>query len=257
MNDNITMDDIDNLFLNGDIIINKMNSIQNDEIANDTTNDMTNDMTNDVIINDTIKLDNENKITFSNDIDALTLEYFSNYGLYNKCLNKLDTEKFKISDKKFYKKRIINATKNMVKGEFENDGLREIFNKYVFSLITHFKKMDTHEIIQKKYQDVSNCDGSYNIDISNNSELDDVTNENEIDISCNSITNLASMLNPNELLYKKNESKILTMDNFVNKKTKQNIKQPIPLKKNINLREPEFKTKGIQKKQKKENIDNV
>ena len=42
------------------------------------------------------------------------------------------------------------------------------------------------------------------------------------------------------------------MDNFVNKKTKQKEKVNFPLKKNINLREPELKMKGIQKKSKKE-----
>jgi len=65
-----------------------------------------------------------------------------------------------------------------------------------------------------------------------------------------------SLSNPNQLLYK-TETKTLTMDNFINKKPKQKELQHFPLKKNINLREPEFKTKGIKKKEKKENIDNV
>ena len=47
------------------------------------------------------------------------------------------------------------------------------------------------------------------------------------------------------------------MDDFITKKSKQKEKVNYPLMKNINLREPDLKMKGIQKKIKKENLNNV
>ena len=175
---------------------------------------------------------------YNSNINSLTLEYFSNLGAYNKYLNKSKIEKtITNSDKKFYKKRILDSTKKMLKGEFESEPLKEIFNKYIFSLISHFKIMDTTEIIQKNF---------------------DSTDSNSPDILDSSFISIMdiSLSNPNQLLYK-TETKTLTMDNFINKKPKQKELQHFPLKKNINLREPEFKTKGIKKKEKKENLDNV
>jgi hypothetical protein len=189
------------------------------------------------------------KYNVSNNINALTLEYFSKTGLYTKNVNKQELEHITYSDKKFYKKRILNATRQMLKNEFENDSLKDVFNKYIFSLIAHFKILDTYEIIQK-----NNFDNSMSI-IENMNEINEYENILTDDISCISIVDI-SLSDPNELLFKK-DTKILTMDNFIHKKQfkKENIS--FPLKKNINLREPEFKTKGIHKKIKKENIDNV
>lgn len=196
-----------------------------------------------------------------NNLNHITLEYFSNIGLYNKITSKNGAEyHISKSDKKFYKKRIINETKNMLRDEFQSDVVRDIFNKYVFSLINHFKMIDTNELLQKEFLDGSNNGLIYSyIDTSSNINnkyisIDDIDMEgdnNNIDISD------ASNCNPNELLFKQKDCKILTMDNFITKKSKQKEKINYPLMKNINLREPDLKMKGIQKKIKKENIDNV
>lgn len=184
-------------------------------------------------------------------LNTITIEYFSNTGLYNKYVNKIDINKcINKSDKKFYKKRIINETKKMLKDEFDSVELREMFNKYIFSLINHFKMIDTNEILQKEFLEDNSqnniLDISNNIDVSNNIEQLDEINISDV-----------SNCNPDELLFKKKDCKILTMDNFINVKQRKREKINLPLKKNINLREPELKTKGIQKKEKKENIDNV
>lgn len=178
-------------------------------------------------------------------LNSITIEYFSNTGLYNKYVNKIDIDKcINKSDKKFYKKRIINETKKMLKDEFDSNELREMFNKYIFSLINHFKMIDTNEILQKQFLEDNSqnniLDISNNIDVSNNIEQLDEINISDV-----------SNCNPDELLFKKNDCKILTMDNFINVKQRKREKIELPLKKNINLREPELKTKGIQKKKKK------
>lgn len=238
-------------------------SYNNIDISHNNTDISYNNM-NKLDSNVSIHLDNY----MINNINALTLEYFSNSGLYNKSSNKVDIEKnITQSDKKFYKKRIVNSTKNMLKGEFENDLLKDIFYKYIFSLISHFKRIDTYEILQKEINlDTSSNDLHHSYDThyshfssytmeTTNEQLSD-TSENDKDLSCISIPDLP-ISNPNELLFKKNETKVLMMDNFIQKRTIQKEKPKLPIKKQINLREPEFKTKGIQKKVKKENIDNV
>jgi hypothetical protein len=183
----------------------------------------------------------------NNNINSITLEFFANNGLYNKYLHKTTVENsISQSDKKFYKRRIINETKQMLKEEFNNENLRDIFNKYIFSLISHFKLSDTHEFIQKEFTEPNS-----DVDISGN-QLNPVIEESNKDDSIPKY----SPYNPDELLFKK-DTKTLTMDKFVNKKSKQKEKPNIPFKKNINLREPELKMKGIQKKEKKENIDNI
>lgn len=227
------------------------------EINDENITDISNNITLTTIQTSNIYSDiNSNEF---NNLNSITIEYFSNTGFYNKYLNKSEIEKYiSKSDKKFYKKRIINETKKMLKDEFETDTLREIFNKYIFSLINHFKIIDRNEILQKQFNDLSGSvkETEFHIDFSNNKINSDISNnlnnnENSIDISD------ISSCNPDELLFKKNDYKILTMDNFVNKKQKQREKIHLPLKKNINLREPELKMKGIHKKEKKENIDNV
>ena len=227
------------------------------EINDENITDISNNITLATIQTSNIYSDiNSNEF---NNLNSITIEYFSNTGFYNKYLNKSEIEKYiSKSDKKFYKKRIINETKKMLKDEFETDTLREIFNKYIFSLINHFKIIDRNEILQKQFNNLSGSvtETEFHIDFSNNKINSDISNnlnnnENSIDISD------ISSCNPDELLFKKNDYKILTMDNFVKKKQKQREKIHLPLKKNINLREPELKMKGIHKKEKKENIDNV
>ena len=183
----------------------------------------------------------------NNNINSITLEFFANNGLYSKYLHKTTVENsISQSDKKFYKRRIINETKQMLKEEFDNENLRDIFNKYIFSLISHFKLSDTHDFFQKEFTE-RNSD----VDISCN-PLNPLIDESNKDTSIPK----HSQYNPDELLFKK-DNKTLTMDKFVNKKSKQKEKPNMPFKKNINLREPELKMKGIQKKEKKENIDNI
>jgi hypothetical protein len=199
-----------------------------------------------------------NKIKNLNNLNHITLEYFSNIGLYNK-INKTDIESsINKSDKKFYRKRIINETKKMLKDEFENDVTREMFNKYIFSLINHFKMVDTTEALQKEFLDKDEDD---NIQIISNETQEDISQnyiivDEIVDCDDINITDVSNS-NPDNLLFKQKDCKILTMDNFIKKKNKQKEKVIFPLKKHINLRDPELKTKGIQKKQKKENIDNV
>jgi hypothetical protein len=177
------------------------------------------------------------KIDISNNVDLLTLEYFSNNTFYSK-INKPSNITTK-SERKFYRRRIINETKKMLKNDFENDKLKDIFNTYVFSLITHFKAIDTHDLIQKCY------DNSNNI-INKESISNDGDDEKEFSNQNQNI----------DYLFGKEQKKSITLDNFIIKtNNKQKKENEVPEKKEINLNEPDLKNKGIKNKKKKTNLN--
>ena len=192
----------------------------------------------------------------SNNIDLITLECLTNPGFYDKYnLKKNNPNKISKADRKFYKKRIINETKKMLRNDFDTPALKEIFNEYVISLVDYFKIVDKRDILQEDYKNNPPQDKEYYDNV-----LDEI-----LDISDNNLNNLIS---PDQLLFKTaNETKKITLDNFVVKHNppKENI--IYPEKKEINLKEPSLKTKGLKMKAlkstqikssvKKENIDKI
>ena len=192
----------------------------------------------------------------SNNIDLITLECLTNPGFYDKYnLKKNNPNKISKADRKFYKKRIINETKKMLRNDFDTPALKEIFNEYVISLVDYFKIVDKRDILQEDYKNNPPQDKEYYDNV-----LDEI-----LDISDNNLNNLIS---PDQLLFKTaNETKKITLDNFVVKHNppKENI--IYPEQKEINLKEPSLKTKGLKMKAlkstqikssvKKENIDKI
>ena len=192
----------------------------------------------------------------SNNIDLITLECLINPGFYDKYnLKKNNPNKISKADRKFYKKRIINETKKMLRNDFDTPALKEIFNEYVISLVDYFKIVDKRDILQEEYKNNPPQDKEYYDNV-----LDEI-----LDISDNNLNNLIS---PDQLLFKTaNETKKITLDNFVVKHNppKENI--IYPEQKEINLKEPSLKTKGLKMKAlkstqikssvEKENIDKI
>lgn len=189
----------------------------------------------------------------SNNIDLITLECLTNPGFYDKYnLKKNNPNKISKADRKFYKKRIINETKKMLRNDFDTPALKQIFNEYVISLVDYFKIVDKRDILQEDYKNNPTQDKEFYDNV-----LDEI-----LDISDN------NLISPNELLFNNaNETKKITLDNFVVKHNplKENI--IYPEQKEINLKESSLKTKGIKPKKikstrikssvKKENIDKI
>ena len=189
----------------------------------------------------------------SNNIDLITLECLTNPGFYDKYnLKKNNPNKISKADRKFYKKRIINETKKMLRNDFDTPALKQIFNEYVISLVDYFKIVDKRDILQEDYKNNPTQDKEFYDNV-----LDEI-----LDISDN------NLISPNELLFNNaNETKKITLDNFVVKHNppKENIIDPE--QKEINLKEPSLKTKGLKMKAlkstqikssvKKENIDKI
>lgn len=167
-----------------------------------------------------------------NEIDNITLEYFLNKSQYQGLLKKHDilNDKNFISEKRFYKKRILDLTKKLFRNEIDDSQLKNNFNGYIKSCCNYLKFQDKKDIIQENY-----------------SEDEEVVEEDILD----QIEEIGYN-NCDYLILKEKETKKITMDNFIIK----NEKKPnviLPEKKKYNLKSKNLKTKGIEKKK---NINN-
>ena len=173
------------------------------------------------------------------------LEYLINPVYYNsvkKTNNKINNKNNK-EDIRFYRKRIISLTKEMFKGVFPNETLKKIYENYTNSIISHFKIIDTKDILQDEYKLINN-ENTHNLEDMNNdnSSISHIEEYNTIGEANNNIMKKIVIL-PN-------------LDNYViKKKTKKENELVLPIKKDINLHCPTLKTKGLVKKDKNDKKD--
>ena len=166
-----------------------------------------------------------------NIINQITIDCLVNKGKNNKMMLN-NSNKPNKKDKKFYRRRILNLTKEMLLNTYPDDLLtdvRDSFDSYIKSCIGYFKLKDETEIMQEEY----------NID----SLLDEITQEklDEDDI--------VSPEDANKLMMRSIKINNYSLDKFVKikyLKTKEDI--VVPKQKEINLQSPELKKKGIPKK---------
>ena len=85
------------------------------------------------------------------------LEYLMNPGMYEKWMKK-NEKNIVVSDLrsevKFYKKRIIQLTKNMIKGEHVTNSVNKAYNEYMKSCVAYLKFLDTKDILQEEYKNI-------------------------------------------------------------------------------------------------------
>jgi hypothetical protein len=166
-------------------------------------------------------------------VSEVTLECLLNKEQYGKYLvqknpkTKLNNKK----DKKFYRRRIFDLTKQLLsneKPETLTPDIKHSFENYVNLCIEYFKALDTTDIIQGDYSNL-------NLD-----------SKNEINIE-----NIGSTEEANQLMMRsvKMSHPPSLLDNFVKvKNVKPQVQPIIPIQKDINLKDPVLKNKGIRKK---------
>lgn len=173
-------------------------------------------------------------------VNQVTLDCLLNKQMYN---NQIKTKKSKLINKeerKFYRKRTFNLFKEMMNGNTPENLLPDVkyaYDNFFNSTIQYFKTIDNNDIIQSEYKDV----------VFLTSNFSDIYT----DCSTNSIKNTdADLLLTRSITLNSPP----TLDKYVirtfNKKKEQII---LPKQKEINLNDPELKTKGI----KKDNINNI
>jgi hypothetical protein len=162
------------------------------------------------------------------EIDALTLQYFTNSNQYNKIANP-QTNNITEADKKFYRKRIIQLTKDSFKMEPPINEIRKAFDNYLITCIDYFKVIDASDIMQEEYN------GFVTTDANLDNVLGLVKDEED----------------PDKLLFKEQVTPTQTLDSFVNLKKVSINTEKLPQKKIINIKDKKLKTKGVKKKNEK------
>jgi hypothetical protein len=167
-----------------------------------------------------------NSINDRSNTNQITIECLMNTGHYNKYMatKMIDERKENKEDKKFYRKRVLELTREMYKGNFPNNELQISFTQYLDNVIEYFKFIDTKDILQEEY-------------IGYVDDTNDYLNESTLE-------------NINQIMMNK-PNKIVTLDSFVKKKNSKPNEEYIPTRKEINLNDPSLKKKGIKEKKKK------
>jgi hypothetical protein len=170
-------------------------------------------------------------------INEITLECLMNKQQYAKHIGKSSTvtkESIR-KDKRFYKKRIFDLTKKLLNNEKPETMYPDVgsaFDSYARVCIEYFKVLDKSDIIQEDYAGIE----------------DGWLNNLPADPSYNAVEE--SMLIMRSI--KINEPNAL--EKLVKRTTSKLEKKPlIPIQKDINLKDPTLKNKGISKKN---NINN-
>ena len=88
-------------------------------------------------------------------LNLIDLQYLTNPTEMNKLLRNKNLSSISMIDLNFYKKRIFQLTKNMLRGEKITTKVDKIFENYARICIEHFKFIDKMEIIQKDYENIT------------------------------------------------------------------------------------------------------
>ena len=183
------------------------------------------------------KTDIIENIDYNNKLNQLNIEYLTN----NKQKNKLNQHKNSFllnkKDKKFYRRRILNLTKDLCFNNCPDDLLidvKESYETYVKTCISYFKLKDKTEIIQDEYKEEL---------------LDQIIDSNMNEYIDNENDNILSQEEANKLMLRSIKINKRPLDDFVKityvKKEEDII---LPKQKEFNLKDPKLKKKGIPKK---------
>ena len=168
-------------------------------------------------------------------VNQLTIDCLLNKDFVNKYIKNKQSIKENKEDIKFYKKRIYNLFKEIITGNSPDDLLPDVkyaYNNFINASISYFKTVDNNDIIQSEYKDM------------------DFTPE-----ICGNVNDVSgNVIDADKLLMRSVKVDIPTLDKYVTRtKIKKHDEIILPKQKNINLNDPEFKTKGL----KKNNITNI
>ena len=165
-------------------------------------------------------------------VNQLTIDCLVNKEMINSHINKKQLKKEQKEEIKFYRKRTYNLFKELINGNTPEDLLPDVkyaYDNFVKSTIHYFKTIDNNDIIQAEYADLDKC-------------KDDVIYE--LDASSSN----ASSVEADKLLMRSVKVDLPpTLDKYVTKTIiqKREADLILPKQKEINLLDPQFKTKGL------------
>ena len=191
-------------------------------------------------------------------VNQVTIDYLLNKEQYQHYISNKLTKSCNKKDKKFYRKRIYNLTKELLLNKEEIfpvlPDVQYAFDNYIRSCIHYFKSLDNNDIIQEeyKYLDLLNTsidDSEFN----DTNEMNDTNDINDINDTNDNISNKNNK-KINNLFMRSIPLQKNNLDSFVINKNKKNENIILPIQKEIDLKNPILKNKGISKKK---NITNI
>lgn len=182
-------------------------------------------------------------------VNQLSLEFFLNKDNYGKHLEKITAES-KIEykkDRRFYRKRIYELTKQLINEHDSNPvicnkDLHFAFEMYSKVCIEYFKMLDKNDILQEDYLHLLESKNQINTDPNLSIE-----NINSIEQADQLLMRSIKIVEPNSL------------EKLVKRKSTKCMKKemPLPIQKNIDLKDPLLKKKGIKEKIKEPKVENI
>jgi len=172
-------------------------------------------------------------------INQITLDCLLNRTQYEKYVSKKILNQISRKDQLFYRKRALNLTKELLKGDedlFVSPDVKYAFECYIKTCVRYFRVLDKSDLIQEEYKSLN---------------LTSQLSEEEMKQSLDGLTELDEIL-----MRKINLKHNGTLDNFVEIKTlvqEDMVVIPPPQQRRINLKDPILRNKGIRKKKNLEN----
>ena len=199
-------------------------------------------------------------------VDHVTLDLMVNQPQYERYLRMREADlngKFEKA-KRFYKKRIIEMTRDLLKGETETMSdifVSQAFDAYAKACITHFRNKDKNDALQEEH--IAECvaighlpsiveeDAASNLNFDDDAYDDDDDDDGaNTNVSNDTKRKLDILMTFDK---HKHKSHAPTLDTYVIKITPPPMSKPAPIPqfKEINLDDPKFKTKDIKPKSSK------
>ena len=181
-------------------------------------------------------------------ISEMTLEYLMNKDQYAKYMsNKSSSSSSSVTnntstpnrkDRKFYKKRIYDLTKQLMNNEKPEriyPDVAKSFESYINVCIEYFKVLDKSDIIQEDYNGLVTDSKTKNDDTT----VEQLQNMKNTEEANKLMMRLVKITEPNSLEKMVKRTRIKNVDS-----------KPVihPIQKDINLKDPILKNKGIRKK---------
>jgi len=196
-------------------------------------------------------------------VNQVTLDCLLNKHQYEKYVSNKISKDVDKKEKKFYRKRILNLTKDLLASEPEVTNLlpdvNYAFDNYVRACIHSFKVLDSNDIIQSEYENIKKIEQSreeklnkeYENQVNkptkneNDNDNEYETGEEEDEVKESEIAK--NKQSADNILARSNIRIINpSLDSFIKVKLPQMRDEMIlPKQKEINLNEVSLKTKGI------------
>ena len=188
-----------------------------------------------------IELDIDKKTKSESDdfLNQVSLDFLINKKQYKNHSINFTKNTINKKDIKFYRRRILSLTKDLLSKEDEVNivippDIKYMFDNFIKACVHYFKILDRNDIIQKDYNEFDK--------IKENNGINEIIEINDVSYEFLKEEN-------EKLLMRSVKMSNYSLDNFIKiNMTKQSKELIIPQQKEINLKDPILKNKGIDKK---------